>query len=262
MKRVPSFSARPGFPSGLQVRRVYLCVLTMSEFSDCTLLHAQVLLVEADKQSREKVSRQLRQLSYVGKRCEAPRHTYRVAPARPKQAASTLSPCYSSAHEFTKCVCAGTCCSNSGEADDLLSAQPGRFDIVLAEVSRDRGCLPGGINEKHFAVFWLKLATGPHTTSLCLQAKTVAHDTPAFVAALDGMPLVLMSEGGSANQVWKSIELGAVEYLEKPLSQLKLRNIWQHVVRKVRLPTTSTHAALCLAGHTAFADARSQVYVH
>lgn len=66
-----------------------------------------------------------------------------------------------------------------------------------------------------------------------MQAKTVAQESPAFVNALDGMPLVLMSEGGSANIVWKSIELGAVEYLEKPLSELKLRNIWQHVVRKV-----------------------------
>ena len=44
-----------------------------------------------------------------------------------------------------------------------------------------------------------------------------------------------MSEGGSASEVWKSIELGAAEYLEKPLSTLKLRNIWQHVVRKVVL---------------------------
>ena len=42
-----------------------------------------------------------------------------------------------------------------------------------------------------------------------------------------------MSEGGSATEVLKSIELGAVEYIEKPLSLLKLRNIWQHVVRKV-----------------------------
>ena len=66
-----------------------------------------------------------------------------------------------------------------------------------------------------------------------MQAKTVAQESPAFVNALNGMPLVLMSEGGSANIVWKSIELGAVEYLEKPLSELKLRNIWQHVVRKV-----------------------------
>ena len=68
---------------------------------------------------------------------------------------------------------------------------------------------------------------------LHMQAKTVAQESPGFVNAVNGLPLVLMSEGGSANQVWKSIELGAVEYLEKPLSQLKLRNIWQHVVRKV-----------------------------
>lgn len=67
-----------------------------------------------------------------------------------------------------------------------------------------------------------------------MQAKSVAQESPAFVNAMSGLPLVLMSEGGSANEVWKSIELGAVEYLEKPLSQLKLRNIWQHVVRKVR----------------------------
>jgi len=67
----------------------------------------------------------------------------------------------------------------------------------------------------------------------CLQAKAVAKESPAFVHSLNGLPLVLMSEGGSANEVWKSIELGAAEYLEKPLSTLKLRNIWQHVVRKV-----------------------------
>ncbi|KAL3144476.1 hypothetical protein ABBQ32_004216 [Trebouxia sp. C0010 RCD-2024] len=133
MKRVPSFSGRPGFPSGLQV-----------------------LLVEADTQSREKVSKQLQQLTYVG-----------------------------------------TACSSTLEAAEILSARPDKFDIVLAE------------------------------------AKTVAQESPAFVNALDGMPLVLMSEGGSANIVWKSIELGAVEYLEKPLSELKLRNIWQHVVRKM-----------------------------
>lgn len=82
---------------------------------------------------------------------------------------------------------------------------------------------------------------------LHVQAKSVAQESPAFVNAVNGLPLVLMSEGGSANEVWKSIELGAVEYLEKPLSQLKLRNIWQHVVRKVcqpnRLQTLATHPA-------------------
>ena len=34
--------------------------------------------------------------------------------------------------------------------------------------------------------------------------------------------------------VMHGIELGAVDVLEKPLSSLKLRNIWQHVVRKAR----------------------------
>ncbi|DBA72452.1 hypothetical protein WJX79_006294 [Trebouxia sp. C0005] len=133
MKRVPSFSGRPGFPAGLQV-----------------------LLVEADKQSRDKVSKQLKHLSY-----------------------------------------AGTCCSTTIEAASILSNGSKQFDIVLAE------------------------------------AKAVAKESPAFVHSLNGLPLVLMSEGGSASEVWKSIELGAAEYLEKPLSTLKLRNIWQHVVRKM-----------------------------
>lgn len=67
MKRVPSFSARPGFPSGLQVslmqrRSLESVRQQLTEFSD----FVQVLLVETDKQSREKVSKQLKQLSYVG----------------------------------------------------------------------------------------------------------------------------------------------------------------------------------------------------
>jgi DNA-binding response OmpR family regulator len=47
------------------------------------------------------------------------------------------------------------------------------------------------------------------------------------------LPLVLMSATGGAGEVMKGIELGAVDYLEKPVSLPKLRNIWQHVVRKV-----------------------------
>jgi hypothetical protein len=47
------------------------------------------------------------------------------------------------------------------------------------------------------------------------------------------LPLVLMSATGGAGEVMKGIELGAVDYLEKPVSLDKLRNIWQHVVRKV-----------------------------
>ena len=48
------------------------------------------------------------------------------------------------------------------------------------------------------------------------------------------MPLVLMSSTSGPDEVMKGIELGAVDFLETPVSQLKLRNIWQHVVRKVQ----------------------------
>jgi hypothetical protein len=33
------------------------------------------------------------------------------------------------------------------------------------------------------------------------------------------------------------VQLGAADFLQKPLSDEKLRNIWQHVVRKVRRET-------------------------
>lgn len=66
---------------------------------------------------------------------------------------------------------------------------------------------------------------------------TAKEDVQRFREALQGLPLVLMADGGSTGNtgdVWKGIELGAVDFLERPLSLLKLQNIWQHVVRKVR----------------------------
>lgn len=76
---------------------------------------------------------------------------------------------------------------------------------------------------------------------LCLQARSV-HVGDADSQWLLGqararnLPLVLMSATGGAGEVMKGIELGAVDYLEKPVSLPKLRNIWQHVVRKVGAP--------------------------
>lgn len=72
-----------------------------------------------------------------------------------------------------------------------------------------------------------------------LQAQAVAkeakHWGPLRQSA-SHLPVVLMSEkGSSTDDVWRGIEVGAADVLEKPLSLLKLRNIWQHVVRKVWL---------------------------
>ena len=69
------------------------------------------------------------------------------------------------------------------------------------------------------------------------QAKLVAADKVtgrAFVDAFGDTPVVLMSEDGEAGDVMCAVTLGAVDFMDKPLSVLKLKNIWQHSVRKVR----------------------------
>ena len=72
-----------------------------------------------------------------------------------------------------------------------------------------------------------------------MQAGVVSKDTQegAFLLeAISGLPLVLLSPSESMTEcVWRGIEIGAAEVLEKPLSTHKLQNIWQHVVRRVEL---------------------------
>ncbi|KAI8104263.1 hypothetical protein M9434_002823 [Picochlorum sp. BPE23] len=55
----------------------------------------------------------------------------------------------------------------------------------------------------------------------------------AFVDACEELPVVLMAEHGSPKDVMRSVQLGAVDFLDKPLSMLKLKTIWQHAVRKM-----------------------------
>ena len=69
-----------------------------------------------------------------------------------------------------------------------------------------------------------------------MQAQTISRGAPdcsLFLSTVKGLPLVLMSGSSNKADVLRGIELGAVDFLEKPLSSLKLKNIWQHVVRKV-----------------------------
>lgn len=55
----------------------------------------------------------------------------------------------------------------------------------------------------------------------------------AFIDACEDVPVVLMAEQGNAEDVMRAVRLGAVDFLDKPLSMLKLKNIWQHCVRKM-----------------------------
>ncbi|GMH42014.1 hypothetical protein BSKO_09933 [Bryopsis sp. KO-2023] len=57
--------------------------------------------------------------------------------------------------------------------------------------------------------------------------------TEVFMAKIANTPLILMSESESTIHVFQGIKLGAVDFLKRPLSDLKLRVIWQHAVRKM-----------------------------
>lgn len=64
----------------------------------------------------------------------------------------------------------------------------------------------------------------------------VAPDEAAgrsFIDAFEDTPVVLMAAGAGTPDVLRAVRLGAVDFLDKPLSLLKLKNIWQHSVRKV-----------------------------
>ena len=55
----------------------------------------------------------------------------------------------------------------------------------------------------------------------------------SFIDSFEDTPVILMSECSTTGDVLRAVKLGAVDWLDKPLSVLKLRNIWQHSVRKV-----------------------------
>lgn len=77
------------------------------------------------------------------------------------------------------------------------------------------------------------------------QATLVSKDSKdgqLLLEAAGNLPLVLISSPGTTTEcVWRGIEVGAADVLERPLSLLKLQNIWQHVVRKVIAPAGSSH---------------------
>ncbi|KAJ1428928.1 Signal transduction response regulator, receiver domain [Sesbania bispinosa] len=53
-----------------------------------------------------------------------------------------------------------------------------------------------------------------------------------FLENAKDLPTIMTSNNHCLNTMMKCIALGAVEFLSKPLSEDKLRNIWQHVVHK------------------------------
>lgn len=58
------------------------------------------------------------------------------------------------------------------------------------------------------------------------------HGSVKFLETAKDVPTIMTSNVHCLSTMMKCIALGAVEFLRKPLSEDKLRNIWQHVVHK------------------------------
>ncbi|KAI8477425.1 MAG: hypothetical protein J3K34DRAFT_364388, partial [Monoraphidium minutum] len=144
-KRLPSFSQRPGFPSGLRV-----------------------LLVDSDAGARCRTEELLRECSY----------------------------------EVTSCA-------SCAEAVVHLSSCSSSFDVLLA----DKGAVGCG--------------------SVAAAAAGAAGARSGLIDSCKGLPCILMGCDPSPSDVMAGVSLGAVDFLAKPLSPLKLRNIWQHTVRRM-----------------------------
>ncbi|XP_004511768.1 two-component response regulator-like APRR2 isoform X2 [Cicer arietinum] len=86
---------------------------------------------------------------------------------------------------------------NENEALSAISSSPKGFHVAVVEVSTS--CPDGGFK---------------------------------FLENAKDLPTIMTSNSQCLNTTMKCIALGAVEFLTKPLSEDKLKNIWQHVVHK------------------------------
>ncbi|KAI4364786.1 hypothetical protein MLD38_020834 [Melastoma candidum] len=63
-------------------------------------------------------------------------------------------------------------------------------------------------------------------------SETNGHWGKSFLEAARALPTIMISSNQCLDTTMKYIAHGAVEFLHKPISEEKLRNIWQHVVHK------------------------------
>ncbi|XP_010275320.1 PREDICTED: two-component response regulator-like APRR2 isoform X2 [Nelumbo nucifera] len=78
------------------------------------------------------------------------------------------------------------------------------------------------------------IANKPDSFHVAIVEVSVAksHDSFRFLETAKDLPTVMTSSVNCLNTMMKCIALGAAEFLQKPLSEDKLRNIWQHVVHR------------------------------
>lgn len=100
----------------------------------------------------------------------------------------------------TRCGYRATTCTEATVALNLLRERKGCFDVVLSDVH-----MPDMDGYKLLEHVGLEM----------------------------DLPVIMMSADSSTSAVMKGIRHGACDYLIKPVREDELRNIWQHVVRKI-----------------------------
>ncbi|KAI8470968.1 MAG: hypothetical protein J3K34DRAFT_520872 [Monoraphidium minutum] len=110
-----------------------------------------------------------------------------------------------------------TSCASCAEAVvQLSSCSPSGFDVLLA----DKGAIGCA-------------AAAAAAPAKAAPAPAAKPGRSGLLESCKGLPCILMAADPSPGDVLAGIGLGAVDFLAKPLSELKLRNIWQHTVRKM-----------------------------
>ncbi|XP_008784681.2 two-component response regulator-like APRR2 [Phoenix dactylifera] len=109
----------------------------------------------------------------------------------------------------------------NGPSADETKLQLEAMDYIVSLYCNERDALEAiSKNDEGFHVAIVEVATGTCQGSF------------RFLEMARDLPTVVISNVRCLSTMMKCIALGAVEFLEKPLSEDKLRNIWQHVVHK------------------------------
>eukprot|EP00878_Enallax_costatus_P004624 GHUV01004869.1.p1 GENE.GHUV01004869.1~~GHUV01004869.1.p1 ORF type:complete len:669 (+),score=192.43 GHUV01004869.1:361-2367(+) len=118
---------------------------------------------------------------------------------------------------------------------------PQGLEVLLVQPTTDQHILQQ-LQELQYVVTCVKdvpAAVTALTTSqvdviladLLLVGDLGGEDASQLFSTADQVPVVLIGSQCSPAQVLAAVKRGAADVLEKPLSPLKLRNIWQHTIR-------------------------------